>query len=137
VSGATLRAGKKVATGLVEGGEAARKASKAVPIRPVLDQGNKKMGLEHIMDRHSHNSQATDVSKFGRDVDEQKLRQLIDKASESGAAWKPAERGKRKLDADVGEIVGTDLAGQPTSWIKVVVTEDNRVITAYPVAKPK
>ena len=89
------------------------------------------------MDRHWHNSKATGTSKFGRDFDEQKLRELIDKASQSGSVWKPAGHGKRRLDADVGGTIGTDLAGQPTSWVKVVVTDDNKVITAYPIPKPK
>ena len=109
------------------------KALKSLPFRPILTQGNRRMGLEHIVRRHWHSSGVVGTSKFAQDIGARELRDIIHEAAASGNAWR-VEGSSRVLDADiVGRVIGTDPAGQPTSRIRVVVTEAGEVVTAYPI----
>jgi len=73
-------------------------------------------------------------SHFARDVGLKELKGFIAEASASGM-WR-AEGGSMVLEADLGRIVGTDLGGASTSWIRIVTTPSGEVITAYPIARP-
>ena len=136
---------KAAATGLFVPGLAATggeyvtgaKALMSLPFRPILTQGNRRMGLEHIVRRHWHSSGVVGTSKFAQDIGARELRVIIHEAAASGNPWR-VEWASRVLDAiNIGRIIGTDPAGQPTSWIRVVVTEAGEVVTAYPIPSPR
>jgi len=106
-------------------------------MNPYLDlgtTGNNGSGLLHILERHASTAN-TNASHFGSDITVSKLYDLIKSASSTIDLW--AKQGNSYIrDINVGSVVGTDIAGQTTTWMRVVVDFAGRVITSYPVSEP-
>ena len=91
--------------------------------------------LEHIVERHWFTSGISGVGHFGADVGLKELRQLIEEATTSGAGW-VVQGGFSKLEADLGRLIGTDLTGTATTWIRIVINQAGEIVTAYPIPHP-
>jgi RHS repeat-associated protein len=109
-----------------------QKESKLLTFIPILEQGNRKRGLEHIVARHWWSTGVEGVSKFAKNIGGKELKNLIKEASLSGEAWR-VEGKSRVLEANLGKVIGTDMTGKETSWIRIVVDEAGKVISAYPI----
>lgn len=133
-----VRIGKagKAAASAVAAARAANTGVRALPAGVRIPLGNSKYGLEHILRRHSFNSFTTKpASKFSRGMGHIEIRQAINDAVARGGPWR-VEGSSRVLDASVGRAIGTDLAGDSTSGIRVVTDEAGSVITSYPIPWP-
>lgn len=121
---------------VVATGVAANAGPRALPASVKVPLGNSKYGLEHILRRHSFNSLTTKpASKFSRGMGHIEIRQAINDAVARGGTWR-VEGSSRVLDTGLGRTIGTDLAGNPTSGIRVVTDETGSVITSYPIPWP-
>jgi len=123
------------------GSEAANAASDAASgagqqIIPKLLQGNVKWGLTHIMNGHGYNSTAAGKSLFSSGIGEQQLNGFLEKAVGDIKLWTPESNGLLTRVMNTGQIIGTDLSGNASSWIKIVVDATGKVISMYPVTEP-
>jgi RHS repeat-associated protein len=97
-----------------------------------LVQGNARSGLEHIVLRHWHSSGFSGTSKFGANVGLRELRNMVEGAT---GRWR-TEGASRVLDTNVGKVIGTDAAGDASTWLRIVTNKSGDVITAYPIRNP-
>lgn len=111
-------------------------AAKAIPRLPggvAVPIGNSKYGLEHIVRRHHYDAVTPrPASKFARDLGAHGIRRTIREAVGIGGPWR-VEGSSRVLETGLGRTIGTDLAGNPTSRIRIVTDDAGSVITAYPI----
>ncbi len=70
--------------------------------------------------------------------------QLSDQFSPRGpaAGVPPTDDGTvrdgRVYKSDLGRTIGkTGKAGKPTSWVKVVLNDDGKIVIAYPIRPPQ
>jgi hypothetical protein len=116
--------------GIAAGGE-----TKLLPASLRVPLGNAKYGLEHILRRHAFTSGAENASKFAQEMGHIEIRGLIREAAHSGAAFE-VQGGSLVLNVGMGRVIGTDLAGNATSGLRVVTDMSGNVITAYPIPWP-
>jgi RHS repeat-associated protein len=122
--------------------EIVQKAANDIPtakINPYLDLGSagkNGSGLLHILERHSSTANTTNASHFGSDISVTKLYELIKSSGGDINLW-TKQANSYIRDIDVGSVIGTDLTGQATTWMRVVVDSAGRVITTYPVEVPE
>ena len=66
-----------------------------------------------------------------------RLDEIIVPPSDGGAGgpWR-VEGSSRVLDTNLDRTIGTDLAGNPTSGLRIVTDERASVITSYPTPRP-
>jgi hypothetical protein len=88
--------------------------SRTLSVGTRLTQGNRRMGLEHIVLNHWHSAGVAGKSRFGSDVGVNQLKSMIEGAT---GRWR----------------IGTDAAGDATSWLRIVTNRSGEVITAYPI----
>lgn len=111
-------------------------AARALPAAVRIPAGNLKAGMEHILRRHAFNTVTTKpASKFAQGMGHIEIRGAINEAVRSGASWQ-VQGGSRVLETILGRTIGTDLAGNATSGIRVVTDSAGSVITAYPIPIP-
>jgi RHS repeat-associated protein len=86
--------------------------------------------LEHVLARHAANSLAKDAAKFSANLSKEEIEALINRALSE--APQPGTKVSFH-DLDVGTHVGTNLAGQASTTIRVLVDNvTGKAITAYP-----
>jgi hypothetical protein len=108
---------------------------KLLTMSPQVELGNAKWGLQHILERHTFQTGAGNVSKFSQGMGFQEIKTLISEAAQSGAGW--VEQGsKRVLNVNLGKVIGTDQAGNAVTGIRVVTDAFGKVITTYPISMP-
>ncbi|MGH2791497.1 MAG: RHS repeat-associated core domain-containing protein [Actinomycetota bacterium] len=90
-------------------------------------------GVEHIALRHWATSGAQNASKFASNVGLRDLPSMIDTTVRQGAfRSNTLGRPGHIYEFDFGTKIGTNLSGDPTSWLRVVVDPDGFVTTAFP-----
>ena len=89
--------------------------------------------LDHIKARHWPDSDAAGAGKFAAPMSEQTLIGYIGEADAAGTS-RPNTGGRpgRLLEYDLGRAIGTTVDGDTTSRIRIVVSDNNQVITAFP-----
>jgi hypothetical protein len=89
--------------------------------------------LRHIEARHWPESTAQGAGKFAAPMSEETLRGYIEEADAAGTS-RPNTGGRpgRLLEYDLGRTIGTTIDGDKTSRIRVVVSDNNEVVTAFP-----
>jgi hypothetical protein len=89
-------------------------------------------GVEHIALRHFPTSGTTGAGKFAM-TSLREVRSLIIEAIEKGAA-RANTRGRPGsiFEYDFGRQIGTNVAGAPATKLRVVITPDSIVKTAFP-----
>jgi hypothetical protein len=89
--------------------------------------------LQHIMQRHWPGSTATGAGKFQEGITESSLRDMINEAVRSGRA-RPNTHGRSGTiyEYDFQHQIGTTIDGGPATHLRVVVSNRNEVITAFP-----
>ena len=100
---------------------------------PTILKGNKDFGLIHIMRRHGYNSTCKNVSRFKEGFDENIISDLIKQGVKKAKSWEIAPNNPNRATVfDVGENIGLNLGGVPTSHLRIVVDPQGTVVTAYP-----
>jgi hypothetical protein len=89
--------------------------------------------LLHIEARHWPDSTAPNAGKFSAPMSAEALRGYIEEADAAGTS-RPNTGGRpgRLLEYDLGRIIGTTIDGEKTPRIRIVVSDNNEVITAFP-----
>jgi hypothetical protein len=89
--------------------------------------------LRHITDRHWPESVARGAGKFAAPMSADTLRSYIQEADAIGTS-RPNTGGRpgRLLEYDFGRIIGTTITGEKASRIRIVVSDKNQVVTAFP-----
>jgi hypothetical protein len=89
--------------------------------------------LQHIMARHWPDSTATGAGKFQAGITEASLRDMINEAVHSGRARHNTHgRPGTIYEYDFQRQIGTTIDGGPATRLRVVVSNRNEVITAFP-----
>lgn len=101
-----------------------------------LPRGGATLGqeaLEHIVFRHWSTSGAANAGKFASGTTARSLRDMIDTTVRQGAL-RPNTAGRPGtiFEHDFGGQIGTNIAGNATSRLRVVVRPNGNVITAFP-----
>lgn len=107
-----------------------------IQFTPKLLTGNKEFGLRHIMKRHSYNSSCNNVSRFNPNFDENKISDLIKDGVKKARSWEILPNNPHRATViDVGQNIGFNPDGIPTSQLKIVVNREGIIVTAYPFLK--
>jgi hypothetical protein len=89
--------------------------------------------LQHIMARHWPDSTATGAGKFQAGITEASLRDMINQAVQNGRARHNTHgRPGTIYEYDFQRQIGTTIDGGPATRLRVVVSNRNEVITAFP-----
>src|ERR1700739_590438 len=89
--------------------------------------------LQHIMARHWPDSTATGAGKFQAGITESSLRDMINEAVHSGRARHNTHgRPGTIYEYDFQRQIGTTIDGGPATRLRVVVSNRNEVVTAFP-----
>jgi len=89
--------------------------------------------LQHIMARHWPDSTATGTGKFQTGIAEATLRDMINEAVRNGRARHNTHgRSGTIYEYDFQRQIGTTIDGGVASRLRVVVSNRNEVITAFP-----
>jgi hypothetical protein len=98
-----------------------------------------KTSLEHIAERHGPESTARGAGKFANGTTTDDIKQMVDDTLEddpSGRANSAGRNGQPRPGTihrlDVGRTIGTDIKGNPTSWLRVVIGQNGKIVTAFP-----
>ena len=88
-------------------------------------------GIEHVMYRHGAQSGFSNVSRFAEGTTARDVSLFVDNALRYG---KVTSHGRNAFTVhyDLGQIIGTDIAGHPSSNIRVYV-RDGIIQTAFPL----
>jgi len=114
-----------------EGGEAAAAVARALPAASRTARLTQE-GVEHIALRHFPTSGATGAGKFAT-TSLRELRSLINEAVAQGTI-RPNTLGRAGsiFELNVGRQIGTNVAGNAATSLRVVVTPEGVVKTAFP-----
>jgi hypothetical protein len=106
---------------------AARSSQPAARVKLTQDAVN------HIVQRHWATSGAPGAGKFAAGTTIEDLRSMIDEAVSTGAS-RPNSLGRpgQIFEHGFGRQIGIDLAGNPARHLRVVVSPEGEVITAFP-----
>jgi hypothetical protein len=89
--------------------------------------------LQHIVARHWPDSTATGAGKFQAGITEASLRDMINQAVQNGRARHNTHgRPGTIYEYDFQRQIGTTIDGGPATRLRVVVSNRNEVITAFP-----
>src|SRR5215469_855857 len=89
--------------------------------------------LQHIIDRHWSDSTATGAGKFQAGITVDSLRDMINEAVHNGQARHNTHgRPGTIYEYDFQRQIGTTIDGGPATRLRVVVSNRNEVITAFP-----
>ena len=89
--------------------------------------------LQHIIDRHWADSTATGAGKFQAGITEAGLRDMINEAVQNGRARHNTHgRPGTIYEYDFQRQIGTTIDGGPATRLRVVVSNRNEVVTAFP-----
>ena len=89
--------------------------------------------LQHIMARHWPDSTASGAGKFQAGITEASLRDMINEAVRNGRARHNTHgRPGTLYEYDFQRQIGTTIDGGPATRLRVVVSNRNEVITAFP-----
>lgn len=90
-------------------------------------------GLEHIVLRHWATSGATGAGKFLAGTTARSLKGLISQALEQGVARaNTAGRAGRIVEYDFGRQIGVSIGGGAATRLRVVLSPNGTVVTAFP-----
>lgn len=100
-----------------------------------------KTGIDHIMDNHGPGTPKPWKGKFSDGTTPGDVKQMVNETLEKDPKGEPNTpdadgnpREGRIYKADLGRVVGkTGKAGKPTSWVKVVLNGDGKIVSAYPI----
>ncbi|MBC7206358.1 MAG: filamentous hemagglutinin N-terminal domain-containing protein [Methyloversatilis sp.] len=150
----TTQAGQFVARVIEVGGQkllrwwdgSVANAANAAEVRTLLLQGPRKIearwgastyrhgglmtGIEHIMYRHGPDSGFSNVSRFADGTRMGDISRYVDSALRSGTVIDEG-RGAYTVEYDLNRIIGTNIAGNPASRIRVHVRH-GVIQTAFP-----
>ena len=89
--------------------------------------------LQHIIERHWSDSAATGAGKFEAGLTVDGLRDMINEAVRNGRARHNTHgRPGTLYEYDFQRQIGTTIDGGPATRLRVVVSNRNEVITAFP-----
>jgi RHS repeat-associated protein len=89
-------------------------------------------GLEHVAERHLFASGAKNAGKYAEGIGARAIRDMVNEAIARGTST-PGRFGRTVFEHDFGRLIGTDIAGNPASRLRVVVEPNGDVVTAFPI----
>jgi hypothetical protein len=94
--------------------------------------------LEHILDNHGPESNVANKGTFSDGTTTGDVKQIVDETIEKDPQGEPNTNGRpgTRYNANLGRTVGTAGNGSPTTWVRVVVGADGKIITAFPIPAP-
>jgi hypothetical protein len=94
-----------------------------------------KTGIEHIVDNHGPESAVAGKGRFASGTSTSDIKQMVDETIENDPAGEANtnNRDGTRYNANLGRTIGTTRTGQPTSWMRVVIGADGKIITAFPI----
>jgi hypothetical protein len=97
-----------------------------------------KTNLEHILDEHAPDSTAADKGKFADGTSTSDVKQMVDETMEKDPEGEPNTRGRpgTRYNANLGRTIGTTGDGSATSWMRVVIGANGKIVTAFPIDAP-
>ncbi len=97
-----------------------------------------KTNLEHILDEHAPDSTVADKGRFADGTSTADVKQMVDETIEKDPAGEPNTRGRpgTRYNANLGRTIGTTGDGSSTSWMRVVIGANGKIITAFPIDAP-
>ena len=104
-----------------------------------------KNAIDHILDNHGPGTPQPWKGKFADGTTAGDVKQMVNETIEKdpeGAPNEPTKSGAprdgRVYRADLGRTIGKyGKAGNPTSWVKVVLNGDGKIVTSYPIRPPQ
>ena len=142
-------AGADATDAAIEADAAAAEADAAAGSAGDLASGEDPMGydnvrpdgrtsLEHILDNHGPESNVPNKGTFSEGTTPTDVKQIVNDTIEKDPAGEPNTNGRpgTRYNANLGRTVGTASDGSPTSWVRVVVGADGKIITAFPIPAP-
>jgi hypothetical protein len=110
-----------------------------------VQTGDGKSAIDHILDNHGPGTAKPWKGKFSDGTTAGDVKQMVNETIEKDPEGSPNApdaagnpREGRVYKADLGRTIGkTGKAGTPTSWVKVVVDGDGKIVTAYPIRPPQ
>jgi filamentous hemagglutinin len=96
----------------------------------VYRHGGLMTGIEHIMYRHGASSGFANVSRFAEGTNARSIVGYVDQALRSGTITQTGANGFI-IEANLGRTIGTNIAGDAASSIRVFV-RDGTIQTAFP-----
>ncbi len=100
-----------------------------------VQTGDGKPAIDHILDNHGPDSTVPGKGRFGSGSSTSDIKQMVDETIERDPEGEANtnDRGGTRYNADLGRTIGTTRTGQPTSWMRVVIGADGKIITAFPI----
>lgn len=88
-------------------------------------------GIEHVWYRHGPNSGFANVSRFASGTGIREIKEYVNAALRTGTVTNTGN-GTYIIEYNVGKVIGSDVAGNATSSIRVIV-RDGVIQTAHPL----
>jgi hypothetical protein len=97
-----------------------------------------KTAIEHIVDNHGPDSTVPGKGTFAPGSSTSDIKQMVDETIEKDPDGEPntGNRPGTRYMANLGRTVGRASNGSPTSWVRVVIDENGKIKTAFPVPPP-
>lgn len=108
----------------------AKQVTDLIGFTPKILEGNNKWGLKHIMTRHAYGAR-DHASKFIEGMGKNEIRDLLIQHTKGIESWTVGKHNTVSVLVDTGKIIGKNLEGNPTSFLRIVVKQE-RVRTAFP-----
>jgi RHS repeat-associated protein len=96
----------------------------------VYRHGGLMTSIEHVMYRHGFKSGFSNVSRFAEGTRIRDISNYVDSALRYGSV-RPLGSGSYAVEYSVGRVIGTNIAGDAASSIRVIV-QDGIIRTAFP-----
>jgi len=73
------------------------------------------------------------VSRFAPETSVAQIREMIEATVTRGLpSGNTRGRSGTIYELDIGQLIGVDIRGHPSSRLRVVVNESNQIVTAFP-----
>ena len=97
-----------------------------------------KTAIDHILDNHGPDSTVAGKGKFAEGTSSGDVKQMVNETIEKDPEGEPntGNRPGTRYRANLGRTVGRASNGTPTSWVRVVIDENGKIKTAFPVPPP-
>jgi len=97
-----------------------------------------KTAINHILDNHGPDSTVPGKGRFADGTTSGDVKQMVNETIEKDPEGEPNtnNRDGTRYNANLGRTIGTTRTGQPTSWMRVVIGANGKIITAFPIPPP-
>jgi hypothetical protein len=108
-----------------------------------VQTGDGKTAIDHILDNHGPGTPKPWKGKFSDGTTAEDVKQMVNETIEKDPEGEPnapfpdgTPREGTRYVADLGRTVGRAGNGTPTSWVRVVIDENGKIKTTFPIPPP-